>query len=135
MKNGLLLGAGFSYDLGMPLTVELTEVFLNVFTDDIVEQMAKAMSLQQPYSKDRPIDPKAIRQGWDSLVAYNKSGGNNYEAFLAEIENNAGLGSPTQPERDAYHSLFDYFYRVIHTILDLYQEVDSGILIWPTLAV
>jgi hypothetical protein len=81
MKNGLLLGAGFSYDLGMPLTVELTEVFLNVFTDDIVEQMAKAMSLQQPYSKDRPIDPKAIRQGWDSLVAYNKSGGNNYDAF------------------------------------------------------
>jgi hypothetical protein len=128
MKNGLLIGAGFSYDLGMPLTVELTEVFLHIFTDDLVEQMAKAMSLRQPYSKDRPIEPRAIREGWDSLVAYKKSGGKNYEAFLGEIEKKAGLGSATQPERDAYHSLFDYFYRVIHTILDLYQEVSYAVL-------
>ena len=91
MKNGLLLGAGFSYDLGMPLTVELTEVFLNLFTEETVERMAKAMSLRQPYSKDRPIDPKAIMAGWDSLLAYRKSGGKNYEVFLAEIEKKAGL--------------------------------------------
>ena len=128
MKNGLLLGAGFSYDLGMPLTVELTEVFLNLFTEETVERMAKAMSLRQPYSEDRPIDPKAIMAGWDSLLAYKKSGGKNYEAFLADVEKKAGLGSPTQPERDSYHSLFDYFYRVIHTILDLYQEVSYAVL-------
>src|ERR1035438_2503042 len=88
-----------------------------------LEQMAKTMSAQQPYSKDRPIDPKSITVGWDSLLAYKKSAGKNYEAFLAEIERKAGLGSPTQPERDSYHYLFDYFYRVIHTILDIYQEV------------
>jgi hypothetical protein len=128
MKNGLLLGAGFSYELGMPLTVELTEVFLDLFTEETVERTAKAMSLRQPYSKDRPIDPKAIMAGWDALFAYKKSGGKNYEAFLAELENKAGIGSPTQPERDSYHSLFDYFYRVIHTILDLYQEVSFAVL-------
>jgi hypothetical protein len=128
MKNGLLLGAGFSYDLGMPLSVELTEVFLNLFTEETAERMTKAMSSRQPYSKDRPIDPKAIKAGWDSLLAYKKSGGKNYEAFLGEVENQAGLGSPTQPERDSYHSLFDYFYRVIHTILDLYQEVSYAVL-------
>jgi hypothetical protein len=122
MKNGLLLGAGFSSDFGMPLTVELTEVFLNLFTEETAGRMAKAMSLRQPYGKDRPIAPKAIMAGWDSLLAYKNSGGNNYEAFLADIEKRADLGSPTQPERDSYHSLFDYFYRVIHTILDLYQE-------------
>jgi len=61
--------------------------------------------------------------GWNSLLAHKKSGGTNYEAFLAEIEKKAGLGSPTQPERDSYHYLFDYFCRVIHTILDIYQEV------------
>ena len=44
MKNGLLLSAGFSYDLGMPLTVELTEVFLNLFSEETVERMAKAQS-------------------------------------------------------------------------------------------
>ncbi|MGD0443481.1 MAG: hypothetical protein ABSA39_06050 [Edaphobacter sp.] len=90
--------------------------------------MAKAMSLRQPYSKDRPIDPKAIMAGWDSLLAYKKGGGKNYEAFLAELQHKAHLGSPTQPERDSYHSLFDYFYRVIHTILDLYQEVSYTVL-------
>ena len=119
MKNGLLLGAGFSYDLGMPLTVELTEVYLNLFTDDDAKQMARAMSVQQPYGKDRPIDPKAIRDGWNSLLTYKKSGKRNYEAFLTEIEEKAGLGSPRQQERDSYHYLFDYFYRVIHTIMDL----------------
>ena len=128
MKNGLLLGAGFSYDLGMPLTVELTEVFLNLFNEETVGRMAQAMSLRQPYGKDRPIHPKTIIAGWDSLLVYKKSGGKNYEAFLANIEKKAGLGSPTQPERDSYHSLFDYFYRVIHTILDLYQEVSFAVL-------
>lgn len=128
MKNGLLLGAGFSYDLGMPLTVELTEVFLNLFTEATVERMAKAMSMRHPYGKDRPIDPKAVIEGWNSLLAYQKSEGKNYETFLAGIEKKAGLGSPTQPERDSYHSLFDYFYRVIHTILDLYQEVSFAVL-------
>jgi hypothetical protein len=128
MKNGLLLGAGFSYDLGMPLTVELTEVFLNLFTDDDAKQMARAMSVQQPYGKDRPIDPKAIRDGWNSLLTYKKSGKRNYEAFLTEIEEKAGLGSPRQQERDSYHYLFDYFYRVIHTIMDLYQEASFAVL-------
>jgi hypothetical protein len=128
MKNGLLLGAGFSYDLGMPLTVELTEVFLNVFTEETVKRMAKAMSLRKPYGEDRPICPEAIMAGWDSLLANRKSGSKNYEVFLAEIEKKAGLGSPTQPERDSYNSLFDYFYRVIHTILDLYQEVSYAVL-------
>lgn len=128
MKNGLLLGAGFSHDLGMPLTIELTEVFLNVFSEATAELMANTMSLHQPYGEGRPIDPKAIMMGWDSLLAYKKSGGKNYEAFLGEIENKANLGSPTQAERDSYHFLFDYFYRVIHTILDLFQEVSYAVL-------
>lgn len=45
MKNGLLLGAGFSYDLGMPLTFELTEVFLNLFT---YETVRLAMNFEVP---------------------------------------------------------------------------------------
>jgi hypothetical protein len=90
--------------------------------------MASAMSAQQPFGKDRPINPKAIVDGWNSLLAYKKIGGRNYEAFLTEIMNKAGLDSPTQQERDSYHYLFDYFYRVIHAILDSYQEVSFAIL-------
>ena len=95
MKNGLLLGAGFSYDLGMPLASELTEVFLSLFTEPAAKQMAKAMSLHQPYGDDRPIDPKAIIAGWDFLLTYKKSGDKNYEAFLAELQHKANLGSQT----------------------------------------
>jgi hypothetical protein len=40
MKKGLLLGAGFSYDLGMPLVGELTEVFLNIFNDEKIRKLA-----------------------------------------------------------------------------------------------
>jgi hypothetical protein len=107
MKNGLLLGAGFSYDLGMPLTIELAEVFWDVFTDELAERMAKVMSLRQPFGADRPVDRKAIMAGWDLLRAHKRRAGKNYEDFLAELEYKAHLGSPTQPKRDSYHSLFD----------------------------
>ncbi|MDE1160630.1 MAG: hypothetical protein PW792_01655 [Acidobacteriaceae bacterium] len=128
MKNGLLIGAGFSYDLGMPLATELTEVFLNLFTEAFAKQMTLAMAACQPYGNNRPIAPKAIMAGWDLLIAYKRQGDKNYEQFLAELQHRAHFGSPTQPERDSYNFLFDYFYRVVHTILDLYQEVSYAVL-------
>ncbi len=128
MKNGLLLGAGFSYDLGMPLTAELTEVFLNLFTDDTVRRLETSMSLQQPFGADRPINPDAIRAGFASLLDYKNKGGKNYEEFLAVLQNRGALGSPTQAERDSYNYLFDFFYQVIHIALCLYQEVSYDVL-------
>jgi hypothetical protein len=128
MKNGLLLGAGFSYDLGMPLTIELTEVFLNLFTYEMVERLGSAASRLQPYGKDRPINRNAIMAGLASVLDYKNKGGKNYEAFLGELQNRAGFSSPTQSERDSYNYLFDYFYQVIHLALCLYQEVSYGIM-------
>jgi hypothetical protein len=39
MKKGLLLGAGFSFDLGMPLAYELTEDFLSLYNDAIANRL------------------------------------------------------------------------------------------------
>jgi len=128
MKSGLLLGAGFSYDLGMPLTIELTEVFLNLFTYETVERLGSAMSLQSPFGNDRPINRNAIMSGLASLLEYKNSEGKNYEAFLGELQKRAGVSSPTQSDRDSYHYLFDYFYQVIHAALCLYQELSYDIM-------
>src|SRR5208282_1972581 len=122
MKKGLLLGAGFSYDLGMPLAYELTDVFLGIFNDANVKSLVVAMSGQQPYGKDRPINKTALTNGLGLLLDYKKSNGTNYESFLAGLQNFEGLSSPTQSDRDSYNYLFVYFYDVIHQILCLYQE-------------
>jgi hypothetical protein len=46
MKKGLLLGAGFSYDFGMPLVDELTDVFLSLFDEGNVRRLARLLSAQ-----------------------------------------------------------------------------------------
>jgi len=127
MKRGLLLGAGFSYDLGMPLSHELTDVFLGIFNDANVTRLAAAMSGQQPYGKDRPINQNAITNGWGLLLDYKKNNGTNYEMFLAGLQSLKGISNPTQSDRDSYNYLFVYFYDVIHQILCLYQEASYEI--------
>jgi hypothetical protein len=127
MKKGLLLGAGFSYDLGMPLSYELTDVFLGIFNDANVKRLAVAMSGQQPYGKDRPINKNAITNGLDLLLEYKKNNGTNYEIVLAGLQNLKGISCPTQSDRDSYHYLFVYFYDIIHQILCLYQKASYEI--------
>ena len=121
MKKGLLLGAGFSFDLGMPLAYELTEDFLSLYNDAYVSRLALAMSAWQPYGTERPINKTAIINGWGLLLDYKKNSGTNYEAFLADLQNLKGVTNPTQSDRDSHNYLFVYFYDVIHTILSLYQ--------------
>ena len=122
MKKALLLGAGFSYDLGMPLVRELTEVFLSIFNDERARELAIVLSSQRPYTRDRPINGKAITAGLRRLLDYRKAKGSNYEEFLAGLQALSGIVSPTQSDRDSYHFLFVFFYGVIHKILCHYQR-------------
>ena len=69
----LLLGAGFSYDLGMPLTAEVTEVFFDFFKTISSEELEELLSVQEPYGEDRPINMTAIREGVKLLMAYKAS--------------------------------------------------------------
>jgi hypothetical protein len=123
MKKGLLLGAGFSYDLGMPLAGELTEVFLGIFNDEKIKKLAIVLSSQCPYTSDRPINGKAITAGLDRLLDYKKAKGSNYEEFLAGLQTLSGIASPNQSDRDSYNFLFVIFYGIIHEILCLYHEI------------
>jgi hypothetical protein len=120
MKKSLLLGAGFSRDFGMPLTVELTEDFLGLFNNSNIKSLAAVLSANQPFGESRPINANAISKGLGELLEY-KSEGHNYEALLARLQS-LGAASPTQSDGDSYHYLFIFLYELIHKLLCHYQQ-------------
>jgi hypothetical protein len=118
MKKVLLLGAGFSYDLGMPLVTELTDVFLGIFEEKSALNFAKKISQNNPFGNDRPINEYAITEGIKLILKYKKEGGSNYEFLISEIDN---LRGRNQSDRDSYYYLSSYLYGMIHDILRYYQ--------------
>ncbi|XOB92612.1 hypothetical protein ACMC9M_20425 [Pseudomonadota bacterium 24LQ007] len=119
MKKALLLGAGFSYDLGMPIASELTEIFLSVFSNKHAnKRFVENLALKVPYGEDRPINKKALSLAVDMVVEYR---GENYEELLSTIQNYSKRHDITQSDRDTFNYIFQVFYTVIHEILNLYQ--------------
>jgi hypothetical protein len=128
MNKGLLLGAGFSYDLGMPLSVEFTEVFLGIFNKRNVKSLATALAKNDPYSNGRPINKEAIFNGLDLLLEYKKGNGSNYEEFLQIIQDKQNEPGSSQSDKDSYNYLFSVFYEIVHTVLSLYQKFSYEII-------
>lgn len=128
MKKGLLVGAGFSYDFGMPLAKELTEVFLGLFNKRNVKSLAAVLSKNNPYTDDRPINKEAIFEGLDLLLKYKNSSGSNYEELFSDLQNLGGSSKKNQSDKDSYHYLFSIFYDIIHSILSIYQVESYAIL-------
>lgn len=120
-KIGLLLGAGFSYDLGMPLAQELTDVLLGPVTPHAAQELARAMARVRPYGADRPPNEQALSECFDVLLAYKAAHGANYEAMLAQVEGLARRPDGSQSDRDSAHYLLAALYERIHDILSLYQ--------------
>lgn len=130
MKTAILLGAGFSYDLGMPISSELTEVFLGMFNKENTTSLAAAMSRQQPFGDDRPINSGAIEEAFSLLLQYKEDKGINYEEFLMKIQEGTVRHTTmqSQSDRDSYHFVFAVLYDMIHTILSLYQAIAYEVL-------
>jgi hypothetical protein len=128
MKIGLLLGAGFSFDLGMPIAKELTEVFLGLFNERNVKSLVRTMSDSHPYSANRPINGPAIAESFDSLLSYKSANGQNYEEMLSRLQALAETHSRSQSDKDSFHFVFGFLYEVIHDILSLYQLTSYEIL-------
>jgi hypothetical protein len=128
MKKGLLLGAGFSFDLGMPLASELTDDFMYIFNRGNEKKTVATLSRQKPYSADRPINEKAIAAGINLLLEYKEKGCRNYEAAIGAIQKMEGIANATQSDRDSYNFIFVKLYELIHHILVLYQNTAYGII-------
>jgi hypothetical protein len=122
MKRGFLLGAGFTYDLGMPLVGELTDVFLAMFTEPRAKQLADMLSREKPRSDDRPINDPAIHEALRVVIDYKSRNGRNYEELLKEIELTADAHDRSQSDRDSFHYVFGILYGLIHFILVEYQN-------------
>ncbi len=118
MKKVLLLGAGFSYDLGMPLVTELTDVFLGIFEEKSALNFAKRFSQNNPFGNDRPINEYAITEGINLILKYKREGGSNYEKLISELDS---LRGRNQSDRDSYNYLSAYLYGIIYDILRYYQ--------------
>ena len=127
-KIGLLLGAGFSYDLGMPLAKELTEVLLAPFSERGVKNLVRAMCLGRPNGPDRPPNERALSECFDVLLSYKSSNGQNYEAMLSRLEELAGSHVGSQSDRDSARYVLAMLYELIHDILSLYQAASYDIL-------
>ncbi|MBB1440529.1 hypothetical protein H5202_18000 [Shewanella sp. SG41-4] len=126
MKKVLLLGAGFSYDFGMPLTYELTNVFTNVFNEKNAKALVESVYQQNNNDCSRPINRGALNEAMQMVLDYE---GSNYEELLASIENLSEIYSnKTQSDRDSYHCLFSALYSVIHLILFYYQVVSFSLM-------
>ncbi|MFC1771186.1 hypothetical protein ACFLZV_04790 [Candidatus Margulisiibacteriota bacterium] len=123
MKKGLLLGAGFSYDLGMPLSYDLTEVFFSFFNNKNIGQFAFALAKNNPFGEGRSINKHAIVEGLDLLLRYKLNKCSNYEEYLSNLIRLGYTSGKNQSDRDSYHYLFSEFYQSIHTILSVYQKV------------
>lgn len=122
MKIGILLGAGFSYDFGMPIARELTEVFLNLFNRNNTRDLIARMAAHQPFTEDRPTNKAAIAEVFDLLLSYKEENGENYEELLSKIQSLGEIHSKSQSDRDSYRYVFSYLYETIHRLLSIYQS-------------
>jgi len=120
-KIALLLGAGFSYDLGMPLASELTEVLLGPFNERNIKQLVSAMSRGRPNGADRPPNARALSECLEVLLTTKSAKSSNYEAMLAQLEVLAARYNVSQSDRDSAHYVLTMLYELIHDILSLYQ--------------
>jgi hypothetical protein len=122
MKTGLLLGAGFSYDFGMPIARELTEVFLGLFNRVNTKRAIVQMASQQPFSAERPVNKAAIEEAFSLLLTHKEKNGFNYEELLSQIQALAENYNKSQSDRDSYHYVFSLLYEIIHNVLSVYQS-------------
>ncbi|DAB38108.1 MAG TPA: hypothetical protein CFH83_07695 [Sulfuricurvum kujiense] len=136
MKKGFLLGAGFSYDFGMPLASELTEIFFAPFNEYSIQNLVHVLSQNNPYGAERPINQETILECLTLLLKYKNENQNNknekdykpknYEQFLADIQQLEEFPNKTLSDKDSYSYLFSFFYEIIHSILLSYQEISFG---------
>lgn len=121
-KRALLLGAGFSYDAGMPLAKDFTKNFFKDAKPSFIKAIFDQMKKNDPYGKGRPIDPSTIDVLYEIyLKHYNNK--TNYETFLKSLQDYQ-KSRHAQSEIDSCHYIFG-FYRAMIVELFLKHQLNS----------
>lgn len=126
-KKALLLGAGFSYDLGMPIAKGLTQDLFYFLTPERIEKYINIWKTDEPFGKDRPISREAMDEVLDIYQKYYNNVGSNYEEFLKEIQDRYNELGVSQDKRDALYYVFGKFFDIICEMFIMYQINNLGI--------
>ena len=112
MKKGILIGAGFSYDLGMPLGRDFTQMLFSLLNKSKVYDLISKMKQENPYGSDHPLDKDFFDVIFEEYIRFNNSPQrDNYEFFLSKVE--------SIPCRDHSQSRTrDFFLSNIHSIIN-----------------
>lgn len=86
MAKGLLLGAGFSYDLGMPLASEFSDTLFSFFNATKMTYIINKMKGLRPYSIDRTLCNTTLNMFIEIYNEFLNSDNKNYEELFKIIE-------------------------------------------------
>lgn len=120
MKRGLLLGAGFSYDLGMPLAREYTEMLFRFLSEKKMRSILEVARTWKPYGEDRPLALEAIDQIGRIHQKFIASKSSNYEEFfklLEEEQKKARIRS----YQDTYNAMIGKLKAIVNEAFWLFQ--------------
>lgn len=122
MKQGYLLAAGFSYQFGMPLVKDLTEVFYSIFDKEFITRLADGLAQTLPYGPDYPLNRDALLRALEIITTAKENKEDNYEQIINRIKQ---LSKSTHDPllSHSYSYIFSVCYDIIYNILVYYQKV------------
>ncbi|WP_156769211.1 hypothetical protein [Methanococcus vannielii] len=82
----MLIGAGFSYDLGIPLANDVSKDFFFFYNNTRLKDHINSWSKHEPYGEDNPTDSKALFDIAELFKKHKCNNSLNYEEFLKDIE-------------------------------------------------
>jgi len=87
MRKGLLLGAGFSVELGMPTSQEFSNAFFNFLNPNKLKNILSIMKSYEPYGNNNPTDKNEYDILYNVFIESWNNGIDNYETLLRNIDN------------------------------------------------
>ena len=87
MRKGLLLGAGFSVELGMPTSQEFSNAFFNFLNPNKLKNILSIMKTYEPYGNNNPTDINEYDILFNVFIESWNNSIDNYETLLRNIDN------------------------------------------------
>lgn len=119
-KRALFLGAGFSYDLGMPLAKDFTDDLFYFLNPERMKRYIKIWREADPYGSGRPIDPMVIDEVLD-IYQLSREDNANYEEFLKRIQIGYHQTGASQSRQDSFHYIYGRIFEIVVRMFWMYQ--------------
>lgn len=119
MAKGLLLGAGFSYNLGMPLAYEFSEVLFHYLDKNKIAWLLENMRGHLPYGDDSPLCEKTLERLLEISKEFLSESNGNYESLFKKLEEESIYESSAQRTR---HYFLSKLKSIINELFIIFQQ-------------